>query len=204
MGVTYNKNNNLKYTQLCMFIDAHMREVAKTGENPGLEATIYEYLYHIIYALARKSCYFKNFEDYDKYSLYAASEVYVAMRNKYAHEGEEVRGKIIVPVKSCLNYIKTVMFPLKINYQRTEFTSVADPGLGQDTSGTIDNARQAIQSEYRKALTDDYEEAISAIPRYIHRYLARSPFRDDKNMCNKLYLSAMLTLINSITIPYRA
>lgn len=203
MGVTYNKTNNLRYTQLCMYIDAHMKDVINTGEHPEIEARIFEYMYHVIYALARKSCFFHKFEDYDAYALYAASEVYVAMHNKYLHEGEEQRGKIIVPVKSCLNFIKTVMFPLKINYQRAEFAHVADAALGHDTEGMLESARESVQADYRNALWDDLEEAIKTIPNYLRRYLARSPFRNDKDMCSKLYISAMLTLLNSITLPQK-
>lgn len=203
MGVTYNKNNNLRYTQLCMFIDAHMKEVTNSGENPALESTIYQYLYHIIYALARKSCYFKNFEDYDKYALYAASEIYISMRKKYEHEGEEQRGKQIVPVKSCLNFIKFVMPKLKVNYQNSEFTSVTNPKTVQSSEEAIDKARAAVQAQYRKELAADYEEAIPTISWYIKRYLARSPFRNDSKMVNNLYISTLLTLTNSITLPYK-
>lgn len=95
------------------------------------------------------------------------------------------------------------MFPLKINYQQSEFTSVADPNLGQNTEKAIDNVKESIQSEYRKAFIVDYEEAIATIPVYIRRYLDRSPFRNDVSMYNKLYISTLLTLINSITLPYK-
>lgn len=95
------------------------------------------------------------------------------------------------------------MFPLKVNYQQSEFTSVADPKLGQNTEKAIDNVKEAIQSEYRKAFTVDYEEAIATIPVYIRKYLDRSPFRNDMSMYNKLYISTLLTLINSITLPYK-
>ena len=203
MAVTYNKNNNLRYTQLCMYIDEHMKDVINTGENPDIESTIFEYLYHIIYALAKKSCYFHKFEDYDDYALYAASEIYLTMHNKYIHAGEEKRGRIIVPIKSCLNFIKKVMGPLKIDYQRKEFEAVADAALGHDTEGMLKSARESVQADYRNDLWNDLEEALKTIPNYIRRYLARSPFRNDKDMCSKLYISAMLTLLNSITLPQK-
>lgn len=200
MGVTYNKTNNLKYTELCMYIDAHMSEVTNVGEHPDIEATIFEYLYHIIYALACKKCFFKKFEDYDAYALYAASEIYTSMRKKYERQGQEVRGKIIVPVKSCLNFIKVVMGPLKVNYQQQNFTRIADPRLGHDTEGMLKCVRDSVQADYRDDLTDDYERAIKTMSPYIKKYLARSPFRNDSEMCKKLYISTLLTLLNSISM----
>lgn len=203
MAVTFNKIPGMKYTTMCIYIDEHMREVVNPGENPDVESKIYEYLYHIIYALSCKATYFKQFEDYDKYALYAASEVYLAMRNKLANEGKEVRGKVIVPIKSCLNFIKTVMFPLKINFQRSEFATVFDAQLGHDTEGINSKIRESIQADYRNSFEEDYRSAIEAVPLYIKNYLRRSPFRNDAVMMNRLYISTMLSFINSITLPVR-
>ena len=203
MAVTFNKIPGMKYTTMCIYIDEHMREVVNPGENPDIEARIYEYLYHIIYALSCKATYFKNFEDYDKYALYAASIIYLDMRNKLANEGKEVRGKIIVPVKSCLNFIKTLMFPLKINFQRSEFAIVFDSQLGHDTEGINSNMRESVQADYRNPLEEDYKTAIKAVPLYIKNYLKRSPFRNDPIMMNRLYISTMLSFINAITLPVK-
>ena len=69
---------------------------------------------------------FDIFHDYDSFACYAAGELYMSMRNKLINEGKEMRGKIIVPIKSSLNFIKATMFPLKINYQNANFSTVVD------------------------------------------------------------------------------
>lgn len=52
MAVTFNKPANLKYTDLAIYIDANAYKIKNTGEYPGVESKIYEYLYHLIYALS--------------------------------------------------------------------------------------------------------------------------------------------------------
>ena len=201
MAVTFNKPKGMKYTDMCIYIDKHLSEIKVPYEHPDVEAKIYEYLYHVVYALACKSAYFRNFADYDAYACYAASELYFSMRNKLINEGKEVRGKTVVPVKSSLNFIKATMFPLKVNYQRDNFAVIVDPKIHDDTSVIDADARESIQQQYRADLQESYEAAIARVPHFLKKIISKTPFRNDPIMCRKLYMSALLTFINDITIP---
>ena len=48
----FKKPSNLKYTDLCQFIDANVPNIVNPGENPELENTIYNYLWLLVKALA--------------------------------------------------------------------------------------------------------------------------------------------------------
>lgn len=201
MAVSFNKPKGMKYTDMCIYIDKHFPEIAVAGEHPDIENTIFEYLYHIVYALACKAGYFKDFSDYDSFAIYAAAELYFSMRKKLVNAGQEVRGKVVVPVKSCLNFIKATLFPLKVNYQQENFASVIDPAVHDGAEAIGDEMRENVQSQYRPELLECYTDAIKEVPSFIHKIIAQSPFRSNPVMCKKLYLSAILTFINNITIP---
>jgi len=201
MPVMFNKPANLKYTDLAIYIDANAYKLKNGGEYPEVESTIYEYLYHIVYALACKAAYFRQFSDYDYFACYAAGEILLAMRKKLQNEGKDVRGKKIIPVKSSLNFIKATMFPLKINYQKETFGEVIDPAIHGNTDVLRTNLTEAIQQQYRPAPQETYEETAAEIPKIIKQVLENTPFRNNQGLCEKLYLSITLTLLNDLAIP---
>ena len=201
MGVTFNKPAGLKYTDLAIYIDANAYKIKDEGAYPEVESKIYEYLYHLVYALARKAGYFKYFDDYDYFACYGAGELYMTMRKKLIDEGKEVRGKKVVPIKSSLNFIKATLFPLKINYQKDNFSTVVDPGLHKNISVLEESLTQAVQQQYQPPLFEAYQETTEQIPNLINEVIYNTPFRRDKVFCAKLYLSIILTLLNDITIP---
>ena len=201
MAVTFNRPPGMKYTDMAIYIDKHLPEIEVPYQHPDVEAKIYEYIYHIVYALACKSGYFKNFNDYDNYACYAASELYFSMRNKLINAGKEIRGRIVVPIKSSLNFIKATMFPLKVNYQRENFATVLNPKIHDDVDYIDAKMRESIQQQYRPVLQESYESAVQRVPQLIKNVVKKTPFRNDKVMCHRLYLSIMLTLINDLTIP---
>lgn len=118
-------------------------------------------MYHLIYALACKQGFFKNFADYDKFACYAATEVYLAMRRKLQHAGEIRHGKEIVPIKSVLNYVKTVLYPLKVNYQRENFSTVIDETANDKYLEFEENMKESVQAAYRPEMISSYQEALA-------------------------------------------
>ena len=198
---TFIKPAKVKYTTMCIYIDAHMKDVIKTNENPQIEAQIYEYMYHVIYALSCKAAFFKNFADYDKFACYAATEVYLAMRKKLQHAGEIRHGKEVVPIKSVLNYIKTVLYPLKVNYQRENFSTVIDETANDKYLEFEDKMKESVQAAYRPEMIQSYQEALEKIPEFIQEVLDATPFKNDKLMYRKIYLSVFLTFLDDITLP---
>ena len=62
----WKKPSNMKYTDMCVFIDENVPKIVNPGENPELENTIYNYLWLLVKALAIKKCMFKNFEERGK------------------------------------------------------------------------------------------------------------------------------------------
>lgn len=201
MSVAFKKPENMKYTDMAIYIDANMHLLKNSNEYPQVENKVYEYLYHIIYALACKGNYFKNFSDYDTFASYAAAEVFMSIRNKLINEGKEVRGKVVIPIKSSLNFIKSTIFPLKINYQRETFTLVFDPKIHDGAENIENNIKKSIQSQYQSDLGDSFTLALEQVPNFICKVIQKTPFTNNISFCRNLYISILLTIINDITLP---
>jgi hypothetical protein len=101
-------------------------KLVNPGEYPEIESTIYNYLWLLVKALAIKKCMFKKFEDYDGYAFYAATRLFLALRKNYLNQGKVIKGKQIKPIKSCLNYTKALLYPMKIEYQRETFKEIIE------------------------------------------------------------------------------
>ena len=44
----------------------------------------------------------------------------------YLNQGKVIKGKQIKPIKSCLNYTKALLYPMKIEYQRETFKEIIE------------------------------------------------------------------------------
>lgn len=203
MAVTFNKRKDLKYTDMCIYIDKNTPLILEKGMYPEIENTIFEYLYHILYALSYKAMFFKNFEDYDNFALSSACQLYMSMRKKLENKGQIIRGKEVVPVKSCLNFIKSILFALKVNYQKETFATIFNPEIDQDTSLLEAQMKESVRVTYRESLEDSFKDMLSRIPQNIKSLLSESPYRNDKYMIKRLYISCILSLISSVTLPFK-
>ena len=203
MGLTYSKQNGLKYTEMCMWVDENAKYIKNTNEYPEIEAKVFEYLYHVLYALAYKYGFFANYADYDDFAVYAAGDVYMSMKKKLIHKGEIIRGKEVVPIKSCLNYIKATLNPLKVNFQNMHFFTVLSDEQDPRVANIGDILKEDIQRDYRPRLAKAYVEASEELPNIAWDVLQHDSifFRKDKEMVVRLYLSIMLTLVNDLTLP---
>lgn len=201
MGVTFKRDQSITITDMCIYIDEHFHEVAEPGKHSDVEDKICEYLYHIVNSLALRGRFFQGFADYETFALYAASELFIAMRKKLYNAGKEVHGRVIMPVKSCLNFIKATIYPLRVNYQQENFGAVRDARIHEGVEQVIENMRNNVMSECKEDFSKSYAESVRQLPKMLKEILQETPFRNDKVMCQKLYLSVLLTLLNDLTIP---
>ena len=111
------KSFDIRPVDMCIYIDNHIYEPDFDPEK------IFNYLYNLFYTLSIKKRFFNNEKDYDNYSLYAATEVYLRLTNKkqFLPEGDPRKLK---KIKSILNYIKHTMYPIKVTYQSKEYSNI--------------------------------------------------------------------------------
>ena len=198
----FKRPKNVKIWEMCKWVDDNMYKLTVPGENLTLENQAVEYLYFIVDSLARKGKFFTKYEYYEDFALYTAGNLFNTLRYKIVHAGEVKRGKEIIPIKSCLNYIKNCLYPSKVDFERRSYRQVLNSETGVDTDTICENMREDVRDSYRKPFEESLEEIMQDFPKKLYEMLYKtSPYRRDKVMIQRIYLSIMLSLINQLTLP---
>ena len=197
----YKKPQNLRYTELCMYVDENVPKIANPGEHADIEATVYNYLWLLVKALAIKKCMFNKFEDYDGYAFYAATRLFLALRKNYLNQGKVIKGKKIKPIKSCLNYTKALLYPMKIEYQRETFKEIIEEEFVSKKFDAFaykaQRKSEARDSLYMLAQLKLYlREALGNKNKILDDLLKKSPFGRTTPEYKNLKISILLNSIN--------
>jgi hypothetical protein len=143
---------------------------------------------------------FKNFEDYDMYSFYAATRLYTALRKNQLNQGKVIKGKLIRPIKSCLNYTKALLYPMKIEYQRENFREVIEEEFVSTKFDALAYKEQ-LKSQARdnaevlQTFKDYVSSAVSSSSKILEELLQKSPFNSSTPEYKNLKISVLLTSI---------
>lgn len=204
----WKKDPNMKYTDMCIYIDAHITDIINPGENPEIEDKIYNYLWLLVKALAIKKCMFTNFQDYDPFAFYAATRLFFALRKNYWNQGKTIKGKQIRPIKSCLNYTKTLLYPMKIEYQNEAFKEIIseefvskkfDAMAFKEHLRNDARATQGCDDQFKAHVQDSFKN----IGLLIDNVLRKSPFAPNTLEYKRLRISLMLNALNSLRAKNR-
>jgi hypothetical protein len=184
-----------------MYVDENVPKIAIPGEYPEIESTVYNYLWLLVKALAIKKCMFKKFEDYDGYAFYAATRLFLALRKNYLNQGKVIKGKQIKPIKSCLNYTKALLYPMKIEYQRETFKEIIEEEFISkkfDAFAYETQLKNEAQnsSEVSTQLKLYLGEALSRKNKILNELLEKSPFGPTTPEHKNLKISILLNSIN--------
>lgn len=187
--MTYQKPAHITYTQMCIWIDEH----AYT-ENCCTD-TLYQYLYHLSVMIARKKGFFNTAELLDHFGLFSATRLFLRLRNpkQYATEGKSLK-----KIKSILNYIKTVSYPYKIDFENDlafheEEEIIYTQGI--DLADYIIDQASLFDQQY-------YILSPNFINDVITTYLKKLPIKKDSAEWLNIYLSCSLSFLNSITFTH--
>lgn len=196
----WKKPSKMKYTDMCIFIDENVQKIKNPGENPELEEKIYNYLWLLVKALAIKKCMFTDFKEYDDYAFYAANRLFFALRKNLTNQGKVVKGKLIRPIKSCLNYTKALLYPMKIEYQRESFKEIIEEEFVSKKFDAFSykerlksNAREhsGINNQFKQQV----EEVLKQNSYILDEVLQKSPFHRQTKEYQNLKISILLTSI---------
>lgn len=188
--MTYNKPPNMTYVAMCIYFDNNMY---KSDRDDNL---LYQYLYHICYMLACKSKYFKNYDDYDTFALYASSRIYLRYPSKDVCESTSPEKRYI----SILNYTKKTLYPLKVDYQKENFAQIYSYKNDDSVDNFINITKESIQQDYSHGLEESIIDTLKLLPSIIKNRIKETPYKNDVMMSKKLYMSCLLTFINSMTL----
>ena len=187
----------MKITDMCIWID-------KNAYNPNVDKNqLFEYLYNISISISIKNKLLPQWKDYEPFALYLATQTYLRLSNKKQFLPDD-NPKKMKKVKSILNYIKRIMYPMIVNYQKQTFAQRFKEGVSED----LDNCRQKIKDELQISvrhqtsyfLRVEFEHCLKSICFSIKEILNTTPYINDKLMMHQLYQSCLLTLLNQFTL----
>lgn len=194
----WKKPNGMKYTTMCQYIDENVPKIMNPGEHPDIENTVYNYLWLLVKALAIKKCMFKDFQDYDMYAFYSANRLFLALRKNQLNQGKVIKGKLIRPIKSCLNYTKALLYPMKIEYQRESFREIIEEEFVSAKFDAMAYKEQLKNQARNEANTSRYfreyvSTALKQSGRLLEDILQKSPFNSTTPEYQNLKISILLT-----------
>lgn len=199
----FKKPHNLKYTSLCIYIDENAPKITNPGEYPEIENTIYNYLWLLVKALAIKKRMFKNFEDYDMYAFYSATRLFTAIRKNQQNQGKVIKGKTIKPIKSCLNYTKALLYPMKVEYQMENFREVIEEEFVTTKFDALAYKEQLKSQarnseEINRTFKSYVEQTVYQSDSILEEILSKSPFNKSTPEYKNLKISILLTSVYTL------
>lgn len=193
----YKKPDDMKYTDMAIYVD----QVVKRG-NPTKEELelVYQYLYHIIFMLAHKGKYFNQSHYYEEFAIFLATEVFNRLfYNPKLEEYDEGGKRKLKKIKSCLNYIKAIIYGRKVVFEQQNYSQKFSRGDVVLTSDYIFNNK--IRESLTCQLECDMSIYLQTISKVIHHYVYKnSPYKNDPILLKNIYISCMFTLLNEITL----
>lgn len=190
--MTYHKDPDITYNQMAMYIDENIY-----SEEPDIEL-IYQYMYHIIYMLAKHNRYFKYNDDYDKFSLYMSTQIYLRYQNKDQYVLDDSGNPKLEKVKSVMNYIKQTIGVYKIRFQNKEFSqNITHEEYEFDIDYSFDNV---LQTYIDNLNCSEFTMTLNDVGKTCRKFLSSIPYKQNSKMWLNIYLSVMMTFLNRMTL----
>ena len=189
--MTYDFPDGMTYTEMAIWIDEH---VYQDNLDEGL---LYQYLYHLSHMLAGQHSLFRTAQEYDQFSLYSASRLFQRLMNVKQYEYDESNKPKMNQIKSILNYIKKILYPYKVDFEVEIKSETKDIDI--IPTGTFDLGSHMVESA---SLFDkiEFSLALDSIAQIVKSRLRRIPIRKNSSEWDNIYLSCMLTLLDSVTL----
>lgn len=189
----YEKPKNVRYTDMAMYIDEHIY----SGDYD--EDLVFIYLYHLAYMLARNNKWFKKADYYDNYAVYTATRVYMRLINPKQYELKEDGEPKMSKLKSCLNYMKMIAYPCKVDFEQMEYGQTLIESETDEYSMQYTFAAQLSDSVDKMNLVE-FNYCLGDIIKTARNYIDKIPYRTQSKKWENIYLSCLLTYLNSITL----
>ena len=188
--MTYTKPKDKSYTDMCIYIDDHIYT-----DNYN-EELVFEYLYHIILMLALKAKLFNRNCYYDGFAIFAASRVFFRLTNKKQFQLNDSGEPVMKRIKSVLNYIKSTLYYLKVDYEQQEY---AQSVISEETDCTY-NYDNVVRNSIKDLSLVEFELTMNDIAKTCKMFLKTIPYKQTSAEWMNIYTSVLLTFMNSITL----
>ena len=181
----------IKYTEMAKYVDDNIDSPNRDDEK------IIDYLTMLAYMLACKKRYFNTEEDYDNFSKFIAGIVFMRMTTPRIHLDKDDKN-YIEPIKSCLNYMKKILYGRKCVYMSQEFGGTTNTST--EDEACMNYATSAIKTSNNDMMYLEIDLYIQSIDKIIKKLIYDGVYGKDKVLCFKLYTSCLLSLLRNFTL----
>ena len=180
----FKKPSDMTYTKMAMWIDENFY---KEGCD---HSKAYSYMYLLGYMLAAKQKFFNDQKDYEEFAAMLAYDTYQRMISPNK-----------APLKSVLNYMKSILFFRKGLYKIKKAQKIIDPKYDNwDSVAYIEKCKDAYETSNRGDLFKGVIETLEEAPNIIKKSIPKV-FKHDKVLYKNIYISCLLSMVNRITLP---
>lgn len=186
----FRKPINTTYIDMAIYID----KTAYTKDHDAQK--IYEYLYHIVKHLSLRYRFFKYSYHYDDFAIFSATRIYMRLINKKQFDVNSERK--LAPIKSILNYINKILYPLKVDYEQSNYyQSILKDESIDYYNYTFNTLVNTYIDEIQKI---DFYLTLESISNICKYELENSLYIFNKIQRMNILLSVQLSLLNQITL----
>ena len=186
----------LKYTEMAMYVDDKINSDSYPTEEE-LES-IYIYLYHIIRMLAYKHKYFTKTYYYDDFSLTVAADMMNRfIYNPKLYQLDEQGNPKMEKIKSCLNYIKSVLYGRKVAFEQKAYSQKISP-QSENINLTDFSFANQIRSSNREIINSNINLYLNDLGKTISNYIDQICIYKDVMIKKNIKISCYLSLLGSV------
>ena len=194
----FKKPKNITYVEMCIYVDAKIQQETLTDEEASL---CYEYIYLIIYMLASKNKYFHKEEYYDEFAITLAGDVFHRLfTHPKLKELDEFGNPKMPKMKSCLNYIKSILYGRKVAFEQANYSQkyIDIEQIPSDTKHSP-KSLTCIREHIDFSLNTNIDIYLKSISKTVKYYIYHnSPYRKQPLLIKNIYISCLLSVINSL------
>ena len=187
---------NVRIVDMCIYIDEHVYEESFN------EQIIYEYLYHIFKSMALNKKLFRKHENIDTFSLYAATRVYLRLTNKKQFQYDENGNPKLKKVKSVANLIRSILYPLKVDFEQSEYYQYIKIDDTEDfISYSFNNLLYKSIDPINKCI---FGMVLNDIDKIIKDFLNEIvPYEKSSALFLNIYISVLITLCRQFQLSQK-
>lgn len=193
--MTFEKPKDTTYIGMCIYIDNHIYE-----EDCDFNL-VYQYLYLLAYMLA-SSAQMLKYKYLDSFALFAANKMYFRLTNKKQFELNEQGEYKVSRVKSIMNYLKSSIYFLKVDFEQSEYyqeisISANEDSLSYNYDNVISNTLSGID-------LIEFEMTMGDVTKTCEKFLKTLPYDTNSVEWLNIYISTLLTFLNMVTLDNKS
>lgn len=181
---------------MAMYIDEN---IYKPDHNQEI---IYKYLYFLAIMLSHKGNLFNIEEEYEQFAIYYASQLYLRLTNKKQFEYTDNGEPKLKRIKSILNYMKSTINQRAAEFDKYEYDNNSSQ-LSDDVTSEY-SFRQLVSESTDSLSRVEFESCLGDIITGLRAYLKHIPYKRNSVLYTNIYLSCLLSFLNSIVLDNKS